>query len=133
MSETVEIQNIDAQRVLHLAANLVQGGWTKGNMALDGMGDAIDPIDARACGFCAHGALVAAVSRIYPEMSRLQIYGTVEDINEAIIELGLIPDDQGNYCANAVVHQWNDEAFRTKIDVVGALHKAAEKISAGAL
>lgn len=133
MSTTVEIQDIDSQRVLHLAANLVWQGWIKGNMAVDGMGDAIDPMDPRACAFCAHGALVAAVRRIYPEMSHFKINEKVEDINEAIIGIGLIPDDQGNYCANAVVHQWNDEAFRMKIDVVETLRKAAEKIEMGAL
>jgi hypothetical protein len=133
MSETVEAQDIDAQRILHLAANLVEGGWTKGNMALDGMGDSIDPLDPRACAFCAHGALVAAANRIYPEMSREVLWEEVEIINEAVIELGLIPDTFEITGANAVVHQWNDEAYRMKIDVVETLHKAAQKIAAGAL
>lgn len=132
MTATVDITDVSRAEILSRAADLVYGGWTKGNMALDGMGDSIDPLDARACAFCAHGALVAAAHKFYPEMDWEALWEQVEEINETIIELGLIPDDVKNYCANAVVHQWNDEAFRTKIDVVETLRKAAEKISAGA-
>jgi hypothetical protein len=66
-------------------------------------------------------------------MPRLDVGVEVDGINETLIELGLIPDSLNSYGANAVVHQWNDEAYRMKIDVVETLHKAAEKIAAGAL
>lgn len=133
MIKTMDIAEIPRSEVLRKAADLVQSGWTKGNMALDGMGDAIDPLDSRACAFCAHGAVVAAARSLCPDMGREVLWEEVEAINEAVIELGLIPDDHTNYGANAVVHQWNDEAYRMQIDVVETLRKAAEKIEAGAL
>lgn len=133
MSETLETVDVTRIETLRHAAELVERGWTKGNMALDSMGDAIDPLDFRACAFCVHGALVVAARKFHPDMSLTILWEEVEAINETIIELGLIPDDLNNYGANAVVHQWNDEAFRMKIDVVETLRKAADKLSAGAL
>jgi hypothetical protein len=38
-----------------------------------------------------------------------------------------------DYRATGVIHMWNDEAYRTKIDVVETLRKAAQAIAAGAL
>ena len=136
MSETVDITDVSRAEILNRAADLVEGGWTKGNMALNGMGDAIDPMDHRACAFCAHGALVAAARKFYPESAQTFLDEEVEVINEFIIESGLIQDygaSVRNYGANGVIHMWNDEAYRSQIDVVETLRKAAQKIAAGAL
>jgi hypothetical protein len=136
MTQTVDITDISRSEILSRAADLVEGGWTKGNMALDGMGDAIDPLDFRACAFCAHGALVAAARKFYPEAAQSFLDEEVEAINETIIDLGLLGETGKlvtSYGANGVMHQWNDEAYRMSIDVVEMMRKAAEKIAAGAL
>lgn len=139
MTATVDITDVSRAEILSRAADLVEGGWTKGNMALDGMGDATDPFDHRACAFCAHGALAAAARKFYPEAEQTFLDDEVYAINEFIIESGLIQyygDYRTllkSYGANGVIQQWNDEAYRRQIDVVETLRKAAEKISAGAL
>ncbi len=136
MRETLERFRVSWIGVLRHAADLVERGWAKGNMALDGRGDAIDPLDSRACAFCAHGALVAAVAELCPNISPSNLPEEVEAITEAIIEIGLIGNGGklvGKYGSNSVIHQWNDGPYRIQLDVVETLRTAADKIEAGAL
>jgi hypothetical protein len=130
MTQTVDI---DYPRVLRNAANLVELGWVRGNMAVNGLGDATLVSDPLACAFCAHGALLAAAIRAYPDRDIFFLESEIEGINEAIIDLGLFGETGKlvtSYGANGVVHQWNDEAFRTKADVMETLRKAADRIEA---
>jgi len=125
LQEKLKIENTLRKSYDILASS--KYGWIQGHMALNEKGNPCSLDNEDACRWCVHGAILKASEVKIDEddeenIENLDPHGAVKYFCDTLgIDFGdAIPSD---------LWLWNDNSFRTREEVLGALKSAMEKIS----
>ena len=99
---------------------LEPGSWIRGELAVDGVGMAVDPSEPSACQWCLVGAVIAEA--VKSDMPNSLPLGAVRDL--------LNKKDWGQGEGGISPTTWNDHKAYDRFQVLGLLRQAAKEVSA---